>query len=239
MSIESMTIALHHSRAVGTPKVVLLGIANHDGDGGSWPSVATLTKYAGVSRGNVQKAISRLEELGEIRRYVQDGGTASMLNHLRPNRYEVTLRCPPGCDRSRSHNVGSADHVAFDPTERAGEFIEGPWGIASEAPRGIADEAPPRIASEALTVLSEPSMKHPVDRSGDRSRPDASATERQRRYLRHMVATIGEPWACSDAEIDGMTARAADGAIQAFMGDYRRAGGGQVPPPWLRAGEPF
>ena len=230
MSIESMTIALHHSRAVGTPKVVLLGIANHDGDGGSWPSIATLTKYAGVSRGNVQKAIVRLEELGEIRRYVQDGGTASMLDHLRPNRYEVTLRCPPGCDRSRSHNV-SLDHVTFDPADLVGEIIEGPWGIASEAP--------PRIASEALTVPKEPSKKHPVDRSHDRSRPDALATDRQRRYLRHMVATIGAPWADSDdAEIDSMTVNAADGAIQALMGDYRKAGGGTSTAAGATSGEP-
>ena len=66
MSVESMAIALHHSRSKGTAKVVLLGIANHDGDGGAYPTVATLAKYANVSRANVQKALTKLESLGEI-----------------------------------------------------------------------------------------------------------------------------------------------------------------------------
>ena len=60
MSIESIAVCLHHSRATGTDKVVLLGIANHDGDGGSWPAIATLAKYANVNERNTQKSIERL-----------------------------------------------------------------------------------------------------------------------------------------------------------------------------------
>lgn len=105
MSIESMAIVLHHSRATATAKVVMLGIANHDGDGGAWPSVATLAQYANVTVRNVQKAIKSLEQAGEIRVYVQDGGTARTPDHTRPNRYEITLRCPHTCDGTSQHRT--------------------------------------------------------------------------------------------------------------------------------------
>ena len=91
MSVESMAIALHHSRSKGTAKVVLLGIANHDGDGGAYPTVATLAKYANVSRANVQKALTKLESLGEIRRDVQAGGSHDAAEYLRPNLYRFLL----------------------------------------------------------------------------------------------------------------------------------------------------
>jgi len=100
-----MAIALHHSRATGAAKLVLVGIANHDGDGGAWPSVATLAKYAGVTPRNVKKHIDALQELGEIERHVQQGGTRNTPDWGRPNLYRFLLRCPAGCDRTRSHRV--------------------------------------------------------------------------------------------------------------------------------------
>jgi hypothetical protein len=105
MSVEAMAIVLHHSPSSGTDKVVLLGIANHDGDGGAWPSVATLAKYANVAERNVQSAIKRLEDSGQITRHFQDGGTRAMRNGQRPNRYVINLRCPAECDRSTNHKV--------------------------------------------------------------------------------------------------------------------------------------
>ncbi len=116
MSIESLTIAFHHSKAVGAVRCVMLGIANHDGDGGAWPSIATLAKLANTSERNVQKAIAKLEELGEIRRYVQAGGDHRVDNHRRPNRYQVLLECPPWCDRTSRHR-DRYEPVAMDLTE--------------------------------------------------------------------------------------------------------------------------
>lgn len=107
MSIESVAIALHHSKATGTAKLVMIGIANHDGDGGAWPSVKTLAKYAGVDPRSVQRAIDKLEKLHEIRRFVQAGGDHRFADHERPNRYQVLLRCPVDCDRSSQHRVPS------------------------------------------------------------------------------------------------------------------------------------
>ncbi len=103
MSVEALAAVFHHSKVSGTAKVVLLGIANHEGDGGAWPSVATLAKYANTSARNVQKAIAQLEKLGELRRFVQAGGDHRIENHRRPNRYQVLVTCPAWCDRTSQH----------------------------------------------------------------------------------------------------------------------------------------
>lgn len=109
-----MTIAMHHSRAKGTAKLILLGIANHDGDGGAWPSVARLATYGNCSARNVQRAIAELERLGEVRREQGKGGTAATPDHSRPNLYRFLLRCPASCDRSSEHRTRN-QLPAFDP----------------------------------------------------------------------------------------------------------------------------
>lgn len=109
-----MAIALHHSRAKGAAKLVLLGIANHDGDGGAWPSVATLSKYAQVTPRQVQKLLSELERLNEVRRLVSAGGDHSMADFLRPNLYHFLLQCPPDCDRSRNHRTRRSAHFQIE-----------------------------------------------------------------------------------------------------------------------------
>ena len=113
MSIESIAIALHHSKATGSAKLVLIGIANHDGDGGSWPSVATLRKYAGVDERTVQRSIVRLEGLGEVRRIIQQGGDHSIADARRPNLYRFLLRCPHDCDRTSNHRTSRSVEVAL------------------------------------------------------------------------------------------------------------------------------
>lgn len=113
MSVESLAIALHHSRAKGAGKLVLIGIANHDGDGGAWPSVATLAKYSGVTPRQVQKLLAELETKGEIRRLVSAGGDHSTADHLRPNLYQFKLTCPVGCDRTRNHRV-KGEHLTLE-----------------------------------------------------------------------------------------------------------------------------
>lgn len=117
MSIESMSIALHHSRATGAVKLVLLGIANHDGDGGAWPSVETLAKYAGIDPRSVRRAVKKLEQLHEVRRFVQAGGDHRIPEHQRPNRYQFLLQCPPDCDRSSRHRTRADSAVTLDIDE--------------------------------------------------------------------------------------------------------------------------
>jgi hypothetical protein len=103
MSIEALTVVLHHSRTQGAAKLVLIGIANHEGDGGSWPSIGTLAKYAGgVSRRTVQRAIQTLIEIGEITCIV-NGARIDAPDFNKPNLYRITLCCPAECDGSTSH----------------------------------------------------------------------------------------------------------------------------------------
>lgn len=150
MSIESLSIAINHSRAQGTARLVLIGIANHDGDGGAWPSVATLKRYAGgIDKRNVQRAIEKLEELGEIRRKIQAGGTPEMIDALRPNFYEFLLQCPPHCDRSSNHRDIRKPLITFedDPVASAP-----PGGVS--AVRGVAS-APPKPSLNPTTQLKK------------------------------------------------------------------------------------
>lgn len=137
MSVESIAIALHHSQAKGTAKIVLIGIANHDGDGGAWPSVATLAHYAGVDARNVQRALDKLVGLGEIRREVQAGGDQRVPDHRRPNRYHFLLRCPHNCDRTRQHKTR---HHALVDLEMEGVAQTSPGG--DSATGGVAQTSP-------------------------------------------------------------------------------------------------
>jgi len=122
MSIESIAICLHHSKSAKTEKLVLLGIANHDGDGGAWPSVATLAKYANCSERHVQRAIANLVELGEVTIEKQRGGNDKTRPDRRPNLYKVLVRCPQDCDGSSQHRTrGDADGT---PQNGATEYKE-------------------------------------------------------------------------------------------------------------------
>jgi hypothetical protein len=148
VSVESIAIALHHSRATGTAKLVLIGIANHDGDGGAWPTVATLARYAGVAPRNVQIALNKLEELHEIRRIIQAGGDHSIADARRPNRYQFLLSCPPACDHSRNHRT-RADQTIFDDLST---------GVTESSPHD-AGITPTGDAGITQTVLVNPSTK--------------------------------------------------------------------------------
>jgi hypothetical protein len=128
LSIESIAACLHHSQASGSDKLVLLGIANHDGDGGAWPSITTLAKYANISERSVQTCIQKLINMGEIVCHVNKGGNADTRGDRRPNRYEILVRCPEQCDGSTKHRVkhdaerGEAQRTdGVKPTTQRGE----------------------------------------------------------------------------------------------------------------------
>jgi hypothetical protein len=131
--VEALSTCLHHSRAKGTVKLVLLGIANHDGDGGAWPTVATLAKYANVHPRNVQKALEKLVSLGEIQVQPQAGGLAGMVDCERPNLYHVIVRCPLWCDGSTQHR---------DTRKRSGPQLTA-WHGPQPVDMGVANTPPP------------------------------------------------------------------------------------------------
>lgn len=146
MSIESIAACLHHSKASGTDKVVLLGIANHDGDGGAYPSIATLAKYARVSERAVQNSVNKLISMGEVRRFINAGGSANTPRDQRPNRYEILVRCPADCDGSTKHKLRG--EVSYQETER-GE-VGYADGVKSATERGEA---------QFTLTIQEPSLE--------------------------------------------------------------------------------
>ncbi|QBE48763.1 hypothetical protein [Leucobacter triazinivorans] len=183
MSVEALALALHHSRAKGSAKLVLIGIANHDGDGGSYPATLTLAKYAGFEgwdaepeddtpeakkaarkrRENAKKAareaVRKLEALGEVE-VITNGGVQGKPEHERTNLYRILLACPPECDRSAQHRLIPVDNSTEDP--RGHSPAPGPQ---PRTPRGHSP--------------AEPSLNHPpMGNSGTTAR-ESHANDRE------------------------------------------------------------
>ena len=166
MSGEASAIPLHHSKATGTTKLVLLGIANHDGDGGAWPTVATLAKYANADRRTIQRAIEKLEAMGDIRRILNGGGNHSTADHHRPNLYEFRLTCPTSCDRSKNHRTTRVAPVSFDLEELSTGAAPTPPLVVHTGgthAAGGATPTPPKPSLNHQRDLSEPSRVNARD----------------------------------------------------------------------------
>ena len=163
-----MSLVLHHSTATGTEKLVLIGIANHDGDGGAFPSIATLAAYANVSERSVQRAIERLVEMGEVSVHLQDGGQRD--GRYRTNRYEVHVSCPEGCDRSKNHRVRPVENVAS-----RGDAHDTPdsSGVTPMTPRGDAG-----VVSGVTLASPEPVLEPVHEPTDDDTREHARGAAR-------------------------------------------------------------
>jgi hypothetical protein len=168
-----MALVLHHSRAKGTAKLVLVGIANHAGDGGAWPTVATLARYANVTERAVQLAIGKLVKLGELGVEYQTGGLGYLKDCERPNRYDVLVTCPPTCDHTMNHRHRDYPQARL-PLSVVPE--SDPVNVASP---GEADFTPPGEAGFTHNRPSEPPMANSVS-SLTRPRARAANPEFQR-----------------------------------------------------------
>lgn len=106
MSIEAVSLVLNHSKAQGRAKLVLLGIANHMGDQGSWPAISTLARYANASERSVKRDIQELIALGEL---VVDHQNAPINSQYKTNLYWITVE-PAGVtgEVSRGDNLGNS-----------------------------------------------------------------------------------------------------------------------------------
>lgn len=91
MSVESLSRALNYPDVTAAERLVLIGIANHDGDGGAWPSIETLARYACVTPRSVQRTLRRLVTRGLVSVEYQQGGTHDCRSGRRPNRYRLHL----------------------------------------------------------------------------------------------------------------------------------------------------
>lgn len=165
MSIESMAMALHHSAAKSTDLLILLGIANHDGDGGSWPAIATLAKYARCSERRVTQGIQTLEIMGEITVARNAGGTHTTRNSYRTNHYTILLRCPSDCDGTTQHRPRGEQTSPGVKESAPGVNTPSPPGVKPASPESSlepytqpsisaddADAPPPPVESPSVIV---------------------------------------------------------------------------------------
>jgi hypothetical protein len=118
MSIEAMTLVLNHSKAQGRAKLVLIGIANHQGDNGAWPSIETLARYANASERSVMRDIQELEQMGEL---IVERNAAPISARYKPNLYWVNVT-PQGVTES-PHGVTNSAHGVTDEVSRGDTVV--------------------------------------------------------------------------------------------------------------------
>jgi len=139
MSVESISVVLHHSQARGSEKLVLIGIANHHGDQGAWPSYETLARYANLTERRIRQAVKSLEELGEI---VIENNAGGGYGNYKTNRYFITVNCPPDC-------TGGMNHAKLKPVSKDDEQLK---PVSKEIEAGFN----PRWKPSAAKPLREP-----------------------------------------------------------------------------------
>jgi hypothetical protein len=105
MSIQVMQAVWQHSKADGRARLVLLAIADHQGEIGAWPSIATLARMVNASERSVQRDIQELVKLGELTVEVQSAPTN---RQYKSNLYWVTL---PGVTELQSGVTNDASGV--------------------------------------------------------------------------------------------------------------------------------
>jgi hypothetical protein len=131
MSISALTLSLYHSQATYSTRLVLIAIANFEGEHGAYPSHETIGRLAGgLNRRTVQRAIDELIALGELTEVRRDGIT---------NLYKLSITCPDDCDGSTNHRrkKGGGLQTAGD-TETAGRGgVQTAGGAVSRPPEPL------------------------------------------------------------------------------------------------------
>lgn len=122
MSIQIMNAVWRESKSKGRARLVLLSIADHQGELGAWPSIETLAKMVNSSPRSVQRDIQDLIELGELK---VEFRSAPTYGPYKANRYFVNL---PGVTDEVSEVTKTASEVTdlgSEVTESASEVTAG------------------------------------------------------------------------------------------------------------------
>jgi hypothetical protein len=122
MSIQIMNAVWRESKSKGRARLVLLSIADHQGELGAWPSIETLAKMVNSSPRSVQRDIQDLIELGELQ---VEFRSAPTYGPYKANRYFVNL---PGV----TDGVSEVTKTASEVTDLESEVTE----LASEVTAG-------------------------------------------------------------------------------------------------------
>lgn len=112
MSIEIMNAVWKQSRSDGRARLVLLAIADHQGEIGAWPSISTLAKMVNSSERSVQRDIQYLQSIGELTVEVQNAPTRQQ---YKSNLYWVTL---PGVTAGVTESQSGVTETASGVTAR-------------------------------------------------------------------------------------------------------------------------
>jgi hypothetical protein len=83
-----MNAVWKESVSVGRARLTLLAIADHQGELGAWPSIATLAKAVNASPRSIKRDIQYLQEIGELFVEIQNAPTTGQ---YKTNRYWVNL----------------------------------------------------------------------------------------------------------------------------------------------------
>jgi len=108
MSIEIMNAVWRESKSDGRARLVLLAIADHQGEIGAWPSIRRIAQMVNSSERSVQRDIQYLQKIGELRIEVQNAPTQGQ---YKSNRYWVTLPSTSGVTESQSGVTNRASGV--------------------------------------------------------------------------------------------------------------------------------
>lgn len=120
MSIQVMQAVWEHSRSDGRARLVLLAIADHQGEIGAWPSIATIAKMVNASERSVQRDIQYLQDIGELIVEVQN---APVRGQYKSNLYWVNLpgvtagvtNAPSGVTNSESGVTAGGVQTLIEP----------------------------------------------------------------------------------------------------------------------------
>jgi len=114
-----MQAVWQHSRSDGRARLVLLAIADHQGEIGAWPSISTLARMVNSSERSVQRDIQYLQSIGELTVEVQNAPTN---RQYKSNLYWVTL---PGVTESHSGVTAGVTNATPGVTDLASGVTAG------------------------------------------------------------------------------------------------------------------
>ena len=180
MSIEYLAAAMHADLLPHSRKLVLIGLANHsDGNGRCWPSIRSIGDVAQLTRRNVQKHLTALEEAGWVTReskYTEGRQTANV--------YRLELTAITGA------SVATPRGVASDTPGRRQRHGEGvasdtPGDVASDAPGGVATDAPGTVRRnhqrnrQGNPSTSGSAERYPHEAGEQKTNPPAPAADQE------------------------------------------------------------
>ena len=119
MSIKVMSRVWAHSQRKDGELLVMLALADFANDAGeSWPSIPILAQKARLTERQTRRVLTKLEDVGEIRRVKSNGG------RNRRNHYFITLSENPdkitGKELQGKNNPVICDTKTLTPMKRAG-----------------------------------------------------------------------------------------------------------------------